>query len=42
MKTFSSSASQPIHIHWIRNGSQPYWKIMYSFLLQTIFQEYKN
>ncbi len=26
--------------HWIRNGSKPDWKIMYSIELQTIFYEY--
>ena len=34
------NGSNPIHIHWIRTGSQPYWKFMYSIVLQTIFHEY--
>ncbi len=35
-------ASKPITIRWIRTGSQPDWKVMYSIELQTIFYEYKN
>ena len=32
-------ASEPINIRWIRTGSQLYWKIMYSIVLQTNFHE---
>ena len=32
----SSMSSKPIDIRWIRNGSKPHWKIMYSIELQTI------
>ncbi len=41
---FSSMASKPITIRWIRTGSQPYWKIMYSIVLQIVFHEtsYQN
>ncbi len=38
----SSMASKPINIPWIRNGSQPYWKIMYSIVLYPVFYEYKK
>ena len=38
----SSMASKPITIRWIKIGSQPDWKIMYSIELQTIFYEYQN
>ena len=31
-----------IDIRWTRTGSQPYRKIMYSILLQTIFRENEN
>ena len=27
-------------IRWIRNGSEPYWKIIYSIVSKTIFYEY--
>ena len=40
--SLSSMASKPINIRWIRTDSQPYWKIMYSIVLQTIFHEYLN
>ena len=33
-------ASKPINIRCIRTGSQPFWEIMYSIVLQTIFHEY--
>ena len=39
---FSSMASKPIDIRWITTGSQPYWIIMYSIVLLTIFHEYFN
>ncbi len=39
---FSSMASKPITIRWIRTGSKTDWKIMYSIELQTIFYEYQN
>ena len=29
-KSISSMAMKPINIHWIRTGSKPYGKIMYS------------
>ena len=35
-------ASKPITIRWIRTGSKPDWKIMYSIELHTIFYEYQN
>ena len=35
---FSSMASKPINILWIKTGS----KIMYRIVLQTIFYEYQN
>ncbi len=35
-------ASKPITICWIRTGSQPDLKIIYSTELQTIFYEYQN
>ncbi len=38
----SSMASKPITIRWIRTGSQPDRKVMYSIELQTIFYEYLN
>ena len=41
-KTFFCMASKPINIRWIRNGSLPYWIIMYSIILQTIFHVYWN
>ena len=34
---FFSMASKPINICSIRTGCQPYWKITYSIVLQTIF-----
>ena len=34
---FYSMALKPINIRWIRTGSQQYFKIMYSIVLQTIF-----
>ena len=34
-----SPDSKPINICWIRTGSQPYWHIMYSIVLQTVFHE---
>ena len=37
---FFSMASKLNNIHWNRTVSQPYWKIMCSSLLQTIFHEY--
>ena len=39
---FSSMASKPIDIRWTRTGSQPYWKIMYSIVLQIISHKYKD
>ena len=33
-KTIFCMASKPINIRWIRNGSLPYWIIMYSNVLQ--------
>ena len=39
---FSCMATKPINIRWIRTGSQPYWKTMYSLVLQTIFHAYQN
>ncbi len=41
-KTISIVASKPISIRWIRNGSRPDWKIMYSIELQTIFYNYNE
>ena len=38
-KTVSSIASNPIDIRWIRTGSLPYWEIMYSIVLKTVFHE---
>ena len=35
-KEYSSMASKPSNIRWIRTGSQPYWKIINSIVLQTI------
>ena len=35
-KWLSSTASKPVNIRWIWTGSQPYWKIMYSIVLQAI------
>ena len=37
---FFRMASKPIKIRWIRTGSHPYLKIMYSIVLQTISHEY--
>ena len=34
-------ASKQINIRWIKTGSQPYSKIMYSIVLQTIFTNIK-
>ena len=31
-------ASKPINICWIRTGSEPYWKIMYSIIFLRIFR----
>ncbi len=42
MLSFNSMASKPIIIRWIRTGSQPDWKFMYSIELQTVFNEYWN
>ena len=39
-KFISSLASTLINIRWIRTDSEPYWKIIYSIVLQTIFHEY--
>ena len=39
---FSSMASKPISICWIRTGSQPYYKTMYSIVLHTISVDIKN
>ena len=40
---FSSSiTSKPIDIRLIRTDSQPFWKIMSSVVLQTIFHKYWN
>ena len=36
---FSSLASKPINIQWIRFGFQPYLKILYSIEVQTIYHE---
>ena len=33
----SGMASKLIYIRWVRTGSQPYLKIMYSIVLQTIY-----
>ena len=33
---FSTMASKPIYIRWIRTGSEPYRKIMFIIILQTI------
>ena len=41
-KLLFSMASKPINIRWIRTGSRPYWKIICSIVLQTIFHEYWN
>ena len=30
-----------INIRWIRTGSQPYWKILYSIVLQIFFTNIK-
>ena len=38
-KLYHSMASKPINIRWIRTGSQPYCKILYNIVLQTIFHE---
>ena len=38
-KLASSMASNAINIRWIRFGSQPYCKIMYIIVFQTIFNE---
>ena len=38
--TFSSMALKPINIRWIRTSSQPYCKIMYCIVIQTIIHEY--
>ena len=35
-------AWKPINIRWIRTGSQPHSKIMYSIVLQTIFNKFHN
>ena len=35
----SSMASKPINIRWITTGSQPYYKTMYSIVLEIIFHE---
>ena len=40
IKIFSSMASKPINICWIRTGSQTHGNIMYSTVLHTIFPEY--
>ena len=29
--------SKPMYSRWIRTSPQPYWKIMYNIVLQTIF-----
>ena len=42
-KMFSfNMASKPINIRWIWTGFQPYWRIMYSIVLETIFHKYSN
>ena len=42
VNNFSITASKLIDIRWIKTGSQPYWKITYNIVLQTIFHEYEN
>ena len=37
---YSSMASKPINIRWIRVGSLPCEKNVYSIVLKTIFHEY--
>ncbi len=39
-KYYCSMASKQINIRWIATGSQPYCKIMYSIVLQTILHKY--
>ena len=39
---YSSGASKPINIRWIRTGSQPLLKIMLSIVSYPVFYEYKN
>jgi len=39
---FSIMAFKPINIHWIRTGSQPYGKIMYSIVVYSVFYKYKK
>ena len=35
----SSVASKPINIRWITTSSQPYYKTMYSIVLEITFHE---
>ena len=39
VSNFIFMALKPIKIRWIRTGYQPYLKIMYSIIFQTIFHE---
>ena len=39
---FSSMASKPINIRWIRTGYQPYWKSCIASYYWHFFHEYKN
>ena len=41
-KLFSSMASKLFNIRWIRTGSMPYLKTMYSIVLCPVFYEYKK
>ena len=41
LNCFSSIASKPLNIWWIRTDSKPYLKIMHSIELQTIFKNIK-
>ena len=38
--SISSIGSKQINIGWIRTGSQPFWKIMYSIVLYPVFYEF--
>ena len=40
VRTLSSMASKMISFRRIRTSSHPYWKIMYTIMLQKIFLEY--
>ena len=39
---FSGIAAKLIIIRWIRNGSKPFWKVIYRIILESVFWEYFN